>query len=94
MARLAAEEAPVLFSESHAVVARLRADVGTPVEVFDPQTRLPGARARLIWGRLEADVGGSASTLHLFSMWLAFSTQAFHRAYVHEAQESFTDAHV
>ena len=27
-------------------------------------------------------------------MWLAFSTQAFHRAYVNEAQESFTDAHV
>ncbi|HQZ37281.1 MAG TPA: hypothetical protein PK020_22845, partial [Ilumatobacteraceae bacterium] len=33
-------------------------------------------------------------TLHLFSMWLAFSTRAFHRAYVNEAQESFTDAHV
>ena len=27
-------------------------------------------------------------------MWLAFSTRAFHRAYVNEAQESFTDAHV
>jgi hypothetical protein len=39
-------------------------------------------------------IGGVSVTLHLFSMWLAFSTRAFHRAYVNEAQESFTDAHV
>lgn len=97
--RLAAEEG-VLISESQCrvVVARLRAEiaaeVGTPVKVFVPQTRLPGAEGEVDWGQFEAQVGGVAVTLHLFSMWLGFSTGAFHRAYVNEAQESFTDAHV
>lgn len=95
-----AEEHGVLISESQcrAVVARLRAEiaaeVGTPAKVFVPQTRLPGAEGEVDWGKFDAVVGGETVTLHLFSMWLAFSTSAFHRAYVNEAQESFTDAHV
>jgi hypothetical protein len=32
--------------------------------------------------------------LHMFAMWSAFATCGFHRAYVNEAQESFTDGHV
>lgn len=95
-----AEEKGVLISESQcrAVVARIRteiaAEVGTPVKVFVPQTRLPGAEGEVDWGKFDAVIGGETVTLCLFSMWLAFSTNAFHRAYVNEAQESFTDAHV
>ncbi len=95
-----AEEHGVLISESQCrtVVARVRAqiaaEVGTPTQVFVPQTRLPGAEAEVDWGKFDAVIGGETVTLHLFSMWLAFSTNAFHRAYVNEAQESFTDAHV
>lgn len=95
-----AEEHGVLISESQcrAVVAKIRveiaAEVGTPAKVFVPQTRLPGAEAEVDWGQFDAQIGGETVTLHLFSMWLAFSTNAFHRAYVNEAQESFTDAHV
>ena len=95
-----AEEKGVLISESQcrAVVARIRAEIaaeaGTPVKVFVPQTRLPGAEGEVDWGQFDAVIGGETVTLHLFSMWLAFSTNAFHRAYVNEAQESFTDAHV
>ena len=95
-----AEEEGVLISESQcrAVVARLRGEIasefGSPVKVFVPQTRLPGVEAEVDWGQFDAVIGGETVTLHLFSMWLAFSTQAFHRAYVNEAQESFTDAHV
>jgi len=95
-----AEEKDVLISESQcrAIVARLRAEiaveVGTPVKVFVPQTRLAGAEGEVDWGQFDAVIGGVTVTLHLFSMWLAFSTRAFHRAYVNEAQESFTDAHV
>ena len=90
----------VLISESQCrvVVAKIRdeiaADAGTPVKVFVPQTRLPGAEGEVDWGKFDAVIGGETVTLHLFSMWLAFSTNAFHRAYVNEAQESFTDAHV
>ena len=97
--RLAAEKG-VLISESQcrAVVAKIRVEVaaeaGTPAKVFVPQTRLPGAEGEVDWGKFDAVIGGEAVTLHLFSMWLAFSTNAFHRAYVNEAQESFTDAHV
>jgi transposase len=97
--RLAAEK-QVLVSESQcrAVVAKIRAEiaaeVGMPERVFVPQTRLPGAEAEVDWGKFEAVIGGVSVTLHLFSMWLAFSTRSFHRAYVNEAQESFTDAHV
>lgn len=95
-----AEEHGVLVSESQcrAVVARIRAEIaaeaGTPVKVFVPQTRLPGAEGEVDWGQFDAVIGGVTVTLHLFSMWLAFSGRAFHRAYVNEAQESFTDAHV
>lgn len=95
-----AEEHGVLISESQcrAVVAKLRVQIaagaGTPAKVFVPQTRLPGAEGEVDWGQFDAVIGGQAVTLHLFSMWLAFSTGAFHRAYVNEVQESFTDAHV
>ncbi len=95
-----AEEHGVLISESQCrtVVAKIRAEiaaeVGTPVKVFVPQTRLPGAEAEVDWGKFDALIGGETVTLHLFSMWLAFSANAFHRAYVNEAQESFTDAHI
>jgi hypothetical protein len=74
--------------------AEIAAEIGTPTKVFVPQTRLPGAEAEVDWGKFDAVIGGETVTLHLFSMWLAFSTNAFHRAYVNEAQESFTDAHV
>lgn len=89
-----AEEQGVLISESQcrAVVARLRAEiaaeVGVPVKVFVPQTRLPGAEGEVDWGQFDAVIGGQTLTLHLFSMWLAFSTRGFRRAYVNEAQES------
>ena len=96
--RLAAEHG-VLMSESQcrAVVARLRGELaaGTPpAKVFVPQTRSPGAEGEVDWGQFNAVVDGHTMVLHLFSMWLAFSSRAFHYAYVNEAQESFTDAHL
>ncbi len=60
--------------------------------VFVPQTRPPGAEAEVDWGQFQAVIGGQTVMLHLFSMWLAFSTRAFHWAYANEAQEPFTDA--
>ena len=95
--RLAAEH-DVLVSPSQVrkVVAQLRAELAADVVpvVFVPQTRPPGAEAEVDWGQFQAIIGGQTMTLHLFSMWLAFSTRAFHRAYANEAQESFTDAHM
>ena len=97
--RLAAEKHVVVSgSQCRLVVARIRDEIagehGTPVRVFVPQTRLAGAEAEVDWGQFDAVIGGVTMTLHLFAMWLAFSSNAFHRAYVNEAQESFTDAHV
>lgn len=96
--RLAAEHG-VLISESQCrtVVARLRAELAAgrvPGRVFVPQTRAPGAEAEVDWGQFQAVIGGTTMVLHLFTMWLAFSSRAFHYAYVNEAQESFTDGHV
>ena len=78
-----AEEKGVLISESQCrtVVAKIRVEiateVGTPAKVFVPQTRLPGAEAEVDWGKFDAVIGGETVTLHLFSMWLAFSAAAF-----------------
>ena len=84
------------------IVAELRVELaaeaaaggGLPVKVFVPQTRLPGREAEVDWGQFQAVIGGVPVTLHLFAMWSAFATCGFHRAYVNEAQESFTDGHV
>ena len=96
-----AEEKNVLVGEStcRTIVAKLRAEITAeqtyPARiVFVPQSRLPGAEAEVNWGKFTAVIGAVPVTLSLFSMWLAFSSRAFHRAYVNEAQESFTDAHV
>jgi transposase len=96
-----AEEHQVLLGAStcRAIVAKLRVEVAAEQDmpariVFVPQTRLPGAEAEVDWGKFTAVIGGVPLTLSLFSMWLAFSSRGFHRAYVNEAQESFTDAHV
>ncbi len=91
----------VVISESQcrAIVARLRVEIASdatagPGLVYVPQTRMPGAEGEVDWGKFQAIIGGVTMTLSLFSMWLAFSTKAFHRAYANEAQESFTDAHM
>ena len=96
-----AQEHDVLVGEStcRTIVARLRVEIAAEQNqsariVFVPQSRLPGAEAEVDWGKFTAVIGGVSVTLSLFSMWLAFSSRAFHRAYVNEAQESFTDAHV
>ena len=98
--RLASEH-DVLVGEStcRSVVTRIRAEIAAELKhpvriVFVPQTRLPGAEGEVDWGKFTAVIGGISMQLSLFSMWLAFSTRGFHRAYVNEAQESFTDAHV
>jgi transposase len=93
-----AEEKQVTISGSSVrkMVAELKTEIGMadPVLVFVPQTRRPGAEAEVDWGQFEAIIGGVRMTLHLFSMWLGFSTRSFHYAYINEAQESFTDAHM
>jgi transposase len=97
--RLAAEHGVVISaSQCRAVVARIRVEIAADDGVarrvvFVPQTRGPGAEAEVDWGKFTAVIGGETMTLSLFAMWLAFSTKAFHYAYVNEAQESFTDAH-
>jgi transposase len=93
-----AEEHGVTISASSVrkVVAELRIEVGVPavLPVFVPQTRLPGSEGEVDWGQFVAVIGGVQVTLHLFSMWLGFSTRSFHYAYANEAQESFMDAHM
>ena len=94
-----AQEHGVLISESQCrlVVARLRVELAAgkmPERVFVPQTRAPGAEGEVDWGKFQAVIGGRTVVLHLFTMWLAFSSRGFHYAYVNEAQESFTDGHV
>ncbi len=98
---LLAQDHDVVISESQcrAIVAKLRIEIAgdgavARGPVYVPQTRLPGAEAEVDWGKFQAIIGGVTMTLSLFSMWLAFSTKAFHRAYANEAQESFTDAHM
>ena len=93
-----AEEQHVTVSGSSVrkLVAELKVEIGlaeTPL-VFVPQTRQPGSEAEVDWGQFAAIIGGIGVTLHLFSMWLGFSTRSFHYAYCNEAQESFTDAHM
>jgi transposase len=94
--RLAAERGVVVSeSQCRVVVARLRAELAVPApKVFVPQRRLPGAEGEVDWGQFQVVIAGRSVVLHLFSMWLAFSTRGFHRAYVNEAQESFIDGHV
>lgn len=94
--RLAAERGVVVSeSQCRVVVARLRAELAVPAaKVFVPQRRVPGAEGEVDWGQFQAVIAGQSVVLHLFSMWLAFSTRGFHRAYANEAQESFIDAHV
>ena len=96
-----AEEHGVLISESQcrAVVAKLRveiaAEVGTPAKVFVPQTRLPGAEGEVDWGQFDAVIGGrDGDVASVLDVACVLHPDAFHRAYVNEAQESFTDAHV
>ena len=93
-----AEEHHVTISPSQVrkIVAELRAEIGAgkAPAVFVPQTRMPGGEGEVDWGQFDAVIGGVAVTLHMFSMWLGFSTRSFHYAYANEAQESFTDAHM
>jgi transposase len=101
--RLAAEKQVTISpSTCRRIVAEIRAELAAeaaqggslPVKVFVPQTRLPGREAEVDWGQFQAVIAGVTMTLHLFTMWSAFATCGFHRAYVNEAQESFMDGHV
>ena len=83
-----AEEHGVLVSEAQCrrVVAAVRAElsVDAPKVVLVPQTRAPGAEGEVDWGQFQAVIGGKTMTLHLFSMWLGYSSRAFHWAYANE----------
>jgi transposase len=101
--RLAVEKGITIASSTcRKIVAELRVEIATvkavegslPVKAFVPQTRLPGEEAEVDWGQFSAVIAGVEVVLHMFAMWSAFATCGFHRAYVNEAQESFTDGHV
>ena len=42
--------------------AEIAAEVGTPVKVFVPQTRLPGAEGEVDWGQFDAVIAGQTVT--------------------------------
>jgi transposase len=76
------------------VCARKR-ELGWPVgEVFVPQVHAPGREAEVDWGEAVVELGGVATTVHLFVMRASFSGAAFCQASLVETQQAFLELHV
>jgi transposase len=76
------------------VRARKR-QLGWPVgDVFVPQVHAPGMEAEVDWGEAVVELGGVATTVHLFVMRASFSGVAFCQASLVETQQAFLELHV
>lgn len=100
-ARLLDEHA--MSGVSYAVVARyvktrrpqVRAEAGRgPVEVFIPQTHLPGAEGEVDFGDVAVRLRGELVTCTMFSLRLSYSGRAVHRVSATAGQEAFLEGHV
>ena len=89
------EGAEVAESSVRALVARLRAEIGTgrPV-VCVPQSHPAGEEGEVDFGEFRAVIAGVLSKLFMFVLRLSHSGKAVHVAYANQAQESFLDGHV
>jgi transposase len=90
------EEKGVVVAESsvRALVARIRAEIGTPREVSVPQTHPAGREAEVDFGEFHAVIAGVLERLWMFVLRLSYSGKAIHIAYANQATESFLDGHV
>jgi transposase len=90
------EEEGVQVAESsvRSLVARLRAELGTPRDVAVPQTHPVGVEAEVDFGEFHAVIAGVLERLWMFVLRLSHSGKAVHIAYANQAAESFLDGHV
>jgi transposase len=65
-----------------------------PVEVFVPQSHLPGADAEVDFGEVRVRLRGELVTLVLFCLRMSFSGKAVHRVFASGGQEAFFEGHV
>ncbi|MCA0252609.1 MAG: IS21 family transposase [Actinobacteria bacterium] len=64
------------------------------MDVFVPQTHLPGREAEVDFGEIAVRLGGALVTCHLFSFRMSYSGKAVHRASATGGQEAFFEGHV
>ena len=75
------------------VRARKRALGLVKRETFVPQSYVFGHEAQVDWYEAWADLGGERTRMQVFAMRSMASGAAFHRAYLHETQQAFLEAH-
>jgi transposase len=76
-------------------VRRRKRELGWPVgDVFVPQVHAPGREAEVDWGEALVELGGVATTVHVFVMRASFSGVAFCQASLVETQQAFLELHV
>jgi transposase len=63
-------------------------------EVFVPQVHVAGREAEVDWGQALVELGGVATTVHVFVMRASFSGAAFCQASLVETQQAFLELHV
>ena len=90
------EEKGALVSESavRALVAVIRAEIGSGREVIVPQTHQAGQEAEVDFWEFYAVIAGVMVKLWMFVMRLSHSGRAFHVAFATQAQEAFLEGHV
>lgn len=73
----------------------IRAAAGRgPVNVFVPQSHLPGAEAEVDFGEVTVRLRGEQVVLFLFCLRMSFSGKAVHRVFASGGQEAFFEGHV
>ena len=86
---------PVVRAYIAARSPQIRVEQGRgPVEVFVPQTHLPGREAEVDFGEIAVRLRGQLVTCHLFAFRLSYSGKAVHRASATGGQEAFFEGHV
>ncbi|MCK2238241.1 IS21 family transposase [Allokutzneria sp. A3M-2-11 16] len=100
-ARLIDEHAmtEVSYQVVRAYVATRKPEIRTetgrePVNVFIPQTHLPGAEAEVDFGEVMVRLRGEQVSCFLFCLRLSFSGRAVHRISASGGQEAFFEGHV
>lgn len=89
----------VAYSTVRLYVARRRPEVRVeagrgPVEVFIPQSHLPGAEAEVDFGDVTICLAGKMVICQLFSFRMSYSGKAVHRVFATGGQEAFLEGHV
>jgi transposase len=74
-------------------VHKRRRELALKTEGFVPQSHPPGAEAQVDWGEADVFLAGAQTRVHLFLMRASHSGATFVRAYEHETQQAFLEAH-